>query len=158
MTGPGAAGEAPFAQLTESECWARLRQAQVGRLAVLGADGPDICPINIVVDSATVVVRTAEGTKLAAALAGGPVALEADGLQRGESSARAWSVVARGPAQLIRRPDDLLGTLDLPLYPWHAGRKGIFVRIEPTSITGREFDVVDTTWWGLGLGRPAAAD
>ena len=32
--------------------------------------------------------------------------------------------------------------LDLPLFPWHAGPKHRFVRIEPIEITGRRFHVV----------------
>ena len=42
-------------------CWALLRRAQVGRLAVAIANHPDIFPINFVVDHASVVFRTAEG-------------------------------------------------------------------------------------------------
>ena len=44
--------------------------AQVGRLAVSIKEQPDIFPINFVVDHGTVVFRTAEGTKLAAAVLG----------------------------------------------------------------------------------------
>ena len=54
--------------LGESDCWELLDHAQVGRLAVDIAGQPDIFPINDVVDRGTVVFRTAEGTKLAAAL------------------------------------------------------------------------------------------
>ena len=49
-------------------CLDLLRRREVGRLAVSITDHPDIFPINDVVDRGTVVFRTAEGTKLAAAL------------------------------------------------------------------------------------------
>src|SRR5207249_1081662 len=55
-------------------CWNLLRSAQVGRLAVSIKEQPDIFPINFVVDHGTVVFRTAEGTKLAAAVLGRGVA------------------------------------------------------------------------------------
>src|SRR6476659_9623927 len=58
-------------------CWAKLRSAEVGRLAVSIVDQPDIFPINLVVD-VTVCFRTAEGTKLAAAVLGRSVAFEVD--------------------------------------------------------------------------------
>ena len=51
-------------------CLQLLRTREVGRLAVSSADHPDIFPINYVLDRGTVVFRTAEGTKLAAALLG----------------------------------------------------------------------------------------
>ena len=46
-------------ELDESACWALLRSAEVGRLAVVVNHRPEIFPINLVVDHATVVFRTA---------------------------------------------------------------------------------------------------
>ncbi len=65
--------------LDPSQCWALVREADVGRLAVSVANRPDIFPINFIVDHGTVVFRTAEGTKLAAAVLGTSVAFEVDG-------------------------------------------------------------------------------
>ena len=78
-------------------CWNLLRSAEVGRLAVSIKDQPDIFPINFVVDHGTVVFRTAEGTKLAAAVLGRGVAFEADGFDAG--AGEAWSVVIKGRAE-----------------------------------------------------------
>jgi len=58
--------------LDESACWRLLRSTEVGRLAVALADRPDIFPINFLVDQATIVFRTAEGSKLAAVVTSGP--------------------------------------------------------------------------------------
>ena len=55
--------------LPANACWALLRSQEVGRLAVSIADRPEIFPVNYVVDHGTVVFRTAEGTKLAGAVA-----------------------------------------------------------------------------------------
>ena len=81
------------AELDESRCWALLRAADVGRLAVAINNHPDIFPITFVVDHGTVVFRTAEGTKLAASVLGQAVAFEVDGYDA--ASGEAWSVVIK---------------------------------------------------------------
>lgn len=126
----------PAVQLGESECWVLLREAVVGRLAVVVDDGPDIFPVNHVVDHGTLVFRTAEGTKLAAAV-GSTVAFEVDGYD--PVSGEAWSVVVKGRARELSGLYDVLDALDLPLFPWHASPKPRLVRVEPHSVTGRRF-------------------
>jgi hypothetical protein len=126
-------------ELDEHQCWELLRSQEVGRLAVAIANHPDIFPVNYVVDHASVVFRTAEGTKLAAAVLGEAVAFETDG----ESEGEAWSVVVKGRAVEIEQMYEMFDALDLPLYPWHAAPKHRFVRILPELVTGRRFRVVD---------------
>jgi nitroimidazol reductase NimA-like FMN-containing flavoprotein (pyridoxamine 5'-phosphate oxidase superfamily) len=127
--------------LEPDECWALLRTAEVGRLAVAVAARPDIFPINFVVDHGSVVFRTAEGTKLAASVLGIAVAFEVDGYDG--DAGEAWSVVIKGRAQEIERMHELFDAMDLPLFPWHAAPKHRFVRITPEEVTGRRFRVVD---------------
>ena len=62
--------------------------------------------------------RTAEGTKLAAAVLGTFVAFEVDGYDA--EAGDAWSVVIKGRASEIERMQDVFDALDLPLFPWHA--------------------------------------
>lgn len=126
----------PPLELGESECWVLLREAVVGRLAVVVDGAPDVYPVNHVVDGGTVVFRTAEGTKLAAAV-GEQVAYEVDGYDAG--TGQAWSVVLKGRATQVHGLYDVIDTMDLPLQPWHAGPKPRLVRIEPVSVTGRQF-------------------
>lgn len=123
------------------ECWSLLRSVEVGRLAVILADRPDIFPINFLVDHGTILFRTAEGSKLAATLAGKPVAFEVDGYSA--EARTAWSVVVKGIAQQIREVHDLFEATALPLFPWHAAPKQHFVRIRADEVTGRRFVVVD---------------
>ena len=120
-----------------------LRASEVGRLAVSITNHPDIFPVNHVVDHGTIVFRTAEGTKLAAAVLGRGVAFEVDGYD--EATGQAWSVVVKGHAAEIERLVELGDALDLPLSPWHASPKHRFVRIEPVDISGRRFEVVATS-------------
>jgi nitroimidazol reductase NimA-like FMN-containing flavoprotein (pyridoxamine 5'-phosphate oxidase superfamily) len=123
-------------ELTASESWQLLRQAVVGRLAVVVDGAPDIFPVNHIVDAGSLVFRTGEGTKLWGAL-GQLVAFEVDGLDAG--SAVAWSVVVRGRATEVKQLHDVVQALELPLYPWQGGDKPRFVRIEPDAVTGRRF-------------------
>ncbi|MFI7494758.1 pyridoxamine 5'-phosphate oxidase family protein [Kocuria sp. M4R2S49] len=136
-------------ELAVNSCWELLRDAGVGRLAVWVEDHPDIFPINFVVDHGTLVFRSAEGTKIAGALTDVPVAVEIDGYD--ESSAKAWSVVVKGRAERIQQVQELMDTVDLPLFPWQTGQKGVFVRVIPGSVTGRRFPVADPGVWRTPL-------
>jgi hypothetical protein len=127
--------------LDTQTCLGLLRSGEVGRLAVSITNHPDIFPINYVVDRGTIVFRTAEGTKLAASLLGRAVAFEIDGYDA--DAGDAWSVVVKGYAVEIEQMREYFGALDLPLFPWPAGSKHRFVRIEPVMITGRRFHVVE---------------
>ncbi len=122
--------------LATSECWRLLREAVVGRLAVLVHDSPEIFPVNFLVDHGSIVFRTAEGTKLSAAV-NSLVAFEVDAFDA--SSGEAWSVVAKGTAREIVRLYDVIDAAELPLFPWHAAPKQRLVRIEPDVVSGRRF-------------------
>jgi nitroimidazol reductase NimA-like FMN-containing flavoprotein (pyridoxamine 5'-phosphate oxidase superfamily) len=129
-------------ELEASECWALLRKAKVGRLAVDIAGYPDIFPINHIVDNDSIVFRTAPGTKLAGAVLGRSVAFEIDGYE--PDTGVAWSVVVKGPAHEIEQMYDYVAALELPLFTWHAAPKPNFVRIQPEFVTGRLFTVVES--------------
>ena len=137
MSGVGPSG---MEILEPHDCWALVRQALVGRLAISIANHPDIFPINFVVDHGTIVFRTAEGTKLAGAVLGTAVAFEVDGYD--QAKGEAWSVVIKGRATEIQKMHELFEAADLPLFPWHAAPKHRFVRITPDETTGRRFVVV----------------
>lgn len=128
-------------ELGSSECWDYVRQASVGRLAVVVDGLPYIFPINFAVDHGSVVFRSAEGTKLAAALADTPVAFEVDGYD--DRLSYAWSVVLRGTAAQLESIEDVLDSETLELFPWQSGEKNHFVRITPTETSGRRFQITD---------------
>lgn len=130
---------APHVRLAEHESWHLLREVAVGRLAVVVDGEPDVFPVNHVVDHGTLVFRTGQGTKLAAA-AGQPVAFEVDGYD--PVSGEAWSVVVKGRAREVSQMYDVLDALQLPGFAWHSEPKPHLVRIEPTSVTGRRFHAV----------------
>jgi nitroimidazol reductase NimA-like FMN-containing flavoprotein (pyridoxamine 5'-phosphate oxidase superfamily) len=125
-------------ELSTAESLTLLREAVVGRLAVVIDDRPDIFPVNHVIDHDSVVFRTAAGTKLAAS-AGHWVAFEVDGYDL--VTASAWSVVVKGEAQRVNRLYDVLEAIEPPLFPWNSSPKPHFIKIETDSVTGRRFSV-----------------
>jgi uncharacterized protein len=135
----------PTSRLDEPTCWALLRTVAVGRLAVVVDAEPEIFPVNYLVDHGSIVFRTADGTKLTAALSQGSVAFESDGFDA--DTAEAWSVLLRGRAEEVRDLDDLVAASLLPLAPWHGGPKHRFVRIVPHHVSGRRFVVADPSVW-----------
>lgn len=170
MMGPMATPEGMI-ELTSTESWDLMRECVshhggVGRIAVSILNHPDIFPVNFIVDDhgqeltsgqttdavtdaasdsvagPTVVFRTAEGTKLAAAVLGVAVAFEIDGYD--PEAGEAWSVVVKGQATEI---DQALGKFDpdsVPLFSWNVAPKHRFVRIQPSEISGRRFSVVSS--------------
>lgn len=126
-------------ELTTNQCWEYIRQAPIGRLAVIADQHPEIFPINFVVDRGSVVFRTAEGTKLRAALEGAAVAFEVDGYD--DRLGFAWSVVLKGSAAQLESIEEVLASEELPLFPWQAGEKNHFMRIEPVETSGRSFQI-----------------
>lgn len=143
--------------LSVRECWELLRAEEYGRLAVTCQDGPDVYPINAFIDHATLVFRTAEGTKLDAIRADHRVAFEVDGYDPRRRTA--WSVVIRGVAHEVSDRHEAVETVELGVTPWQHGPKPAFVRITPTSVTGRRFERVDRAEWRIdGVQRRPSPD
>jgi hypothetical protein len=133
-------------RLSISDCWALLRIAQVSRIAICTEQGPQILPMNHLVDAGTLVLRTADGTMFAEAAARGAlVAVEADGYDA--ETGTAWSVVARGHARQVAGIEELVDLEQLPVAPWHSSPKHRFLRIEVHEVTGRRFPVADPAIW-----------
>ncbi len=126
-------------ELDEAECWRLLGSVEVGRLAMTAAGDIDIFPVNFVVDGKTVVFRSAAGTKLFEIVLGGRLAFETDGYE--PEHGRAWSVVVKGHGEMIDRWGEVYAAQELPIVPWHPSPKERFVRVYPSSVTGRRFTV-----------------
>lgn len=126
----------PVEILEEDACWDILAGLEVGRLATVIDDAPEIFPINYVVDGPSVVFRTAECSKLAELTVNRHVAFEVDtwDLDGGKS------VIIHGEATVITDEAELSRAEHLPLRPWINTVKTNFVRISPTiDVSGRKF-------------------
>ena len=125
----------PLAALTEDESWARLTSQELGRLVTRVGDLIDVFPVNYIVDSGTILFRTAEGSKLVELTVHDEVLFEVDD----HTDSDAWSVVVRGHARRLATSDEVAEADRLPLRPWVPTLKYNYVRIEPTSLSGRAF-------------------
>lgn len=131
-----ATGESLVEKLPTAECWRLLEHAELGRLAVEGSDGvPDVFPVNYLVHSGAVYIRSAPGSKLVDLTARPVAAFEVDG----ESVAYRWSVVIRGAAQRIEADADIRESGILALMSWSPTEKHDVIRLTPSTVTGRRF-------------------
>ena len=121
--------------LDEQECWNRVAAAPYGRLALSVFDDVDIVPINAVLSQGDLYFRTAPGSKLAELTANPRVAYEVDGFD----DDTAYSVVVKGTAERLERQADIDAADLLPLTPWIPTLKYRWVRIRPSSVSGRTF-------------------
>jgi nitroimidazol reductase NimA-like FMN-containing flavoprotein (pyridoxamine 5'-phosphate oxidase superfamily) len=122
--------------LTADESWALLSSTSLGRLVTSVDDMPDVFPVNYVVQRHTVLIRTAEGTKLAASTVNRHVAFEADD----HDVVGGWSVVVKGTATVLQESAAIAEAERAQVLPWIATRKPRFIRIQPTAISGRRFE------------------
>jgi hypothetical protein len=121
--------------LTETECWDLLRTHSLGRLAASAAGVIDIFPLNYYADGSTILMRTTPGTKLVEMTIHHDVAFEIDDF----SDTEAMSVVVKGTAEWLDARADIDEADTVPLVSWLPTLKYVYVRITPTSVTGRRF-------------------
>ncbi|MGW3565929.1 pyridoxamine 5'-phosphate oxidase family protein [Streptomyces sp. NPDC000941] len=138
--GPGREPEHPdLVELSPRECYDRLSAHGVGRISVSTSRGPTILPVNYSVVDDAVIFRTAPEASPAAA-AGSEVAFEVDHID--EALREGWSVLVVGRA---RRVTDLKAVQHLAgrAYgkPWPGGSRDLWLRIDPTRVTGRRIRV-----------------
>jgi nitroimidazol reductase NimA-like FMN-containing flavoprotein (pyridoxamine 5'-phosphate oxidase superfamily) len=135
-------------ELTKDECFRLLAGRHLGRVVLVDDRGPLALPVNFVLDQYTVLLRSDEGTKLDVAVRSGRVAFEIDGVD--EATRTGWSVLVRGEAVEVTDPAELARVRQLPLYPWAPGAKRRYIRILPTSLTGRRIALPEapSNWWG----------
>jgi hypothetical protein len=91
--------------------------------------------VNYALLDADVVFRTAEGSKLNAALERAVVAFEIDGTD--EALQTGWSVLVVGHATTIWKLSEIERAKTLDLRPWAPGPRDQFVRVTTGTISGR---------------------
>ena len=116
-------------------CRRLLASVPIGRIVFTDQAMPAIQPVNFLVHEGAIVLRTGEGSKLAAASRDAVVAFEVDDID--PDYHRGWSVVVVGHAHEVTDPAARQDLLDLPLRPWAAGRREHVIRIPIEVIYGR---------------------
>ncbi|HEX7203443.1 MAG TPA: pyridoxamine 5'-phosphate oxidase family protein [Arthrobacter sp.] len=127
----------PVLELDDEQSWRLLEGTKHGRLVVSVAGEPDIFPVNYVTANRKIYLRTAPGNKLAQLTINSTVLFETDGIL----SEEAWSVVLRGKARVLSNSAELAAVEELGLKTWVPTLKDFYVEIEPTSVSGRHFEV-----------------
>ena len=131
----------PTRHLDAAECWRRIAAAPYGRIAAGAAGQIDIFPVNHAVDDETIIFRTAPGTKLLELKIRENVAFEVDGYTEHE----AFSVVVKGSAVELERNADIERAEALGIVPWAPEEKDRWVRILPSDVHGRAFELPPRT-------------
>lgn len=126
----------PVVNLTDEQCWERLRTQELGRLVTRVRDVLDIFPVNYVVDGESVLFRTAQGSKLFELTINDEVLFEVDD----HTETDAWSVIVRGRAHPLDTSAEVERADGLGLKPWIPTLKYTYVRVEAASVTGRAFE------------------
>jgi len=123
-------------ELDAQECWRLLTLGKVGRLAVLAHDGhPDVMPLNYLAHGGSLYFRTAPGGKLQSIEGHPEVAFEIDG----QDARRRWSVVVRGSAHRLTDAAEIRASGIAELMTWSPTKKEEFVRVDPSTVSGRRF-------------------
>jgi nitroimidazol reductase NimA-like FMN-containing flavoprotein (pyridoxamine 5'-phosphate oxidase superfamily) len=130
----------PITRMSAEQAWDFLHGHEFGRLAFHLADEVHITPVNYAVDHdpttgrRTLLIRTAEGSKLLGIVMNSDVAFEVDEFDDDNAA----SVVARGRARKLEEDEEHRAE-NLPLRPWVGTLKYNVVEIEVTEISGRRF-------------------
>ena len=119
-------------------CEMLLRTTPIGRLGVVVDGHPEVFPICHVYEGGCIAFPTNPGTKLHAALTWPWVCYEIDGVSPdGESG---WSVMVTGHAEVMTDAREARLSAALRMSPWRTGDDVIWMRIVPSSITGRRIE------------------
>jgi nitroimidazol reductase NimA-like FMN-containing flavoprotein (pyridoxamine 5'-phosphate oxidase superfamily) len=121
--------------LSREECLHLLASAAIGRIVFTDRALPAVQPVNFCLDGESIVIRTAIGSKLAAATRQAVVAFEADEFD--PELRTGWSVTTVGHARAVRDPAELARLAALPLQPWAAGSSDHYIVVGAEQISGR---------------------
>lgn len=116
-----------FTRIDDTECWALLKDTEVGRIAWNAPDGLTIVPVNFAVVDQTIVFHTSAASPLAALAEGAQVAFQADEIDR--DSAIGWSVLAQGTTSPAGP--------ELASRSWLAEDRIVGILVRPTRLSGR---------------------
>ena len=121
-------------ELAFDTCWRFLEAEPMGRVAFDRGGRPMILPVNHVVHGHTIVFRTEPGSPLGELVARQPVAFEADAIAPDRRTG--WSILISGEIERLDDDDKRRVRPSKP-QPWAPGDRDVWLRIVPTTVTGR---------------------
>jgi|SRR5688572_25518197 len=120
--------------LTREDSIDLLSSAVVGRVVFTLSALPAVVPVAFGVLDDTLVLRTSEGTRLAAAADGGVLAFEADEID--PVARTGWSVVVTGIAELVTDPMRR-SRIHAMVEPFVSGENDVCISLALSVVTGR---------------------
>ncbi|CAL9357200.1 pyridoxamine 5'-phosphate oxidase family protein [Streptomyces sp. enrichment culture] len=128
-----------FRALGRQECLRLLAGAPVGRVVYTRHALPAVLPVNFSLDAdSSVILCTSASSDLVRAIDGVVVAFEADEFHAETRSG--WSVVVTGRAAVVTDPAERDRLALLGHTSWMPMLDGVYVRIAPEMVTGRELN------------------
>jgi nitroimidazol reductase NimA-like FMN-containing flavoprotein (pyridoxamine 5'-phosphate oxidase superfamily) len=121
-------------ELTPHACLSLLARHSFGRVGLSVDALPVVLPVNYVLDGERIVVRTGQGSKLAAALRNAVVCFEIDSID--PVGGIGWSVLVTGVAEELHGADAVRAAT-LPLRSWSPSATDHVVGISVDVVTGR---------------------
>ncbi|MCB1037912.1 MAG: pyridoxamine 5'-phosphate oxidase family protein [Acidimicrobiales bacterium] len=117
------------------ECLELLASEELGRIGILDGAAPLVLPVNYALDGEAIIIRSGEGSKLAAARRSA-ACFEIDHHDR--ETHEGWSVVARGRLEEVSPYEGpaLERLAQLP-HPWAEGDRAHVLRLTIASLQGR---------------------
>jgi nitroimidazol reductase NimA-like FMN-containing flavoprotein (pyridoxamine 5'-phosphate oxidase superfamily) len=120
--------------LPPARCRELIETHQVGRLGFVDGEDVTVLPVSYAVVDDHIVIRTADGSKMAAASVQRSVALEVDDID--ERRRTGWSVIARGHLHVVEDEEEATRLEATGLRSW--GQTGNhFVRRPLEDLSGR---------------------
>jgi nitroimidazol reductase NimA-like FMN-containing flavoprotein (pyridoxamine 5'-phosphate oxidase superfamily) len=121
--------------ISATECFDLLESIGIGRVGFTTTDGVMMLPVNFAVCEKTIIFRTAPDALLALH-ANAHLSFEADRVN--EENGEGWSVLVLGHARSVTDEREVQHLEDATrLQPWAPGARDVYIRISPTSISGR---------------------
>jgi nitroimidazol reductase NimA-like FMN-containing flavoprotein (pyridoxamine 5'-phosphate oxidase superfamily) len=128
-------------ELDEAECLRLIASGGIGRIGYSGRYGPTVMPVNYQLYEGTIVFRTTpdsttdEDLRTGIANAEYKVAFEIDDF---DTAARTgWSVLIQGSAHHVESEAERASVAGAGVDPWPGGDRELFLRINPSRVTGR---------------------
>lgn len=128
--------------ISEPECRALLKLSEIGRVVVSVNALPAAFPVTYHAIDNALIFRTAEGTKLTAALRHTVVAFEVDEID--PQHRIGWSVLVVGMARVVTDPTQIAVLDRADFDSWLSPAGPHYVSISVDRITGRRLDSATT--------------
>ena len=133
MSSPASWFKGHLVEMSPEECLELLGTKKVGRVAYCAPDGPEVLPLNYVMEGDAVLFRTSPHSALGQRLRLDVAAFQVDEID--DYTESGWSVLVRGMVTAVERED--LPPADKRPEPWAEGNRPLHLRLTPRTITGR---------------------